>query len=124
MISTRLLVAPPPVRALAERSSSAAKEIDLLINEMTTEVDLSGVAVDAAGKTIVARLLRNHCKATSLIACTRSLHGSIQRKQVCLGGNAFDDRRDFTDTCRTLRECAHALGRILGRAVAVGSFPL
>jgi methyl-accepting chemotaxis protein len=41
------------VRALAERSSSAAKEIDLLINEMTTEVDLSGVAVDAAGKTIV-----------------------------------------------------------------------
>jgi methyl-accepting chemotaxis protein len=41
------------VRALAERSSRAAKEIDVLIKEMTTEVDLSGVAVQSAGNTIV-----------------------------------------------------------------------
>jgi methyl-accepting chemotaxis protein len=41
------------VRALAERSSRAAKEIGVLIKEMTGEVDLSGVAVEAAGKTIV-----------------------------------------------------------------------
>jgi len=41
------------VRALAERSSSAAKEIDVLIKEMTAEVDMSGVAVESAGTTIV-----------------------------------------------------------------------
>jgi methyl-accepting chemotaxis protein len=41
------------VRALAERSSRAAKEIDVLIKEMTAEVDLSGVAVQSAGRTIV-----------------------------------------------------------------------
>jgi methyl-accepting chemotaxis protein len=41
------------VRALAQRSSSAAKEIGVLIKEMTGEVDRSGVAVGAAGKTIV-----------------------------------------------------------------------
>ena len=44
------------VRALADRSSSAAKEIDLLIKEMTAEVDLSGVAVESAGATIVELL--------------------------------------------------------------------
>lgn len=41
------------VRALAERSSHAAKEIDVLIKEMTAEVDMSGVAVESAGSTIV-----------------------------------------------------------------------
>ncbi|SEJ32273.1 methyl-accepting chemotaxis protein [Paraburkholderia diazotrophica] len=41
------------VRALAERSSKAAKEIGALIKEMTAEVDQSGVAVEAAGATIV-----------------------------------------------------------------------
>ncbi|MFC5428787.1 methyl-accepting chemotaxis protein [Paraburkholderia denitrificans] len=41
------------VRALAERSSRAAKEIDVLIKEMTSEVDLSGIAVESAAKTIV-----------------------------------------------------------------------
>lgn len=41
------------VRALAERSSSAAKEIDALIKGITTEVDLSSVAVNRAGSTIV-----------------------------------------------------------------------
>jgi methyl-accepting chemotaxis protein I, serine sensor receptor len=44
------------VRALAERSSGAAKEIALLIKEMTAEVDLSGVAVESAGTTIVELL--------------------------------------------------------------------
>jgi methyl-accepting chemotaxis protein I, serine sensor receptor len=44
------------VRALAERSSGAAKEIALLIKEMTAEVDLSGVAVESAGATIVELL--------------------------------------------------------------------
>jgi len=41
------------VRALAERSSGAAKEIDTLIVEMTTEVDQSNRAVGAAAATIV-----------------------------------------------------------------------
>ncbi|NML34864.1 methyl-accepting chemotaxis protein [Paraburkholderia antibiotica] len=41
------------VRALAERSSIAAKEIDVLIKEMTAEVDQSGIAVRSAGETIV-----------------------------------------------------------------------
>jgi methyl-accepting chemotaxis protein I, serine sensor receptor len=41
------------VRALAERSSAAAKEIDVLIKEMTAEVDRSGIAVGSAGTTIV-----------------------------------------------------------------------
>jgi len=40
------------VRALAERSSQAAKEIGVLIREMTEEVDHSGVAVKSAGNTI------------------------------------------------------------------------
>ncbi|CAB3793925.1 hypothetical protein LMG28614_03794 [Paraburkholderia ultramafica] len=40
------------VRALAERSSRAAKEIDVLIKGMTAEVDLSSVAVKRAGATI------------------------------------------------------------------------
>jgi methyl-accepting chemotaxis protein len=44
------------VRALADRSSSAAKEIDLLIKEMTAEVEVSGVAVQSAGATIVELL--------------------------------------------------------------------
>lgn len=41
------------VRALAERSSGAAKEIDTLIKEMTAEVDQSNHAVEAAAATIV-----------------------------------------------------------------------
>ncbi|WP_341318777.1 methyl-accepting chemotaxis protein [Paraburkholderia sp. IMGN_8] len=41
------------VRALAERSSRAAKEIDALIKGMTSEVDLSSNAVNRAGSTIV-----------------------------------------------------------------------
>ncbi|ALL68577.1 Methyl-accepting chemotaxis protein I serine chemoreceptor protein [Paraburkholderia caribensis MBA4] len=41
------------VRALAERSSKAAKEIGALIKEMTGEMDASGIAVESAGKTIV-----------------------------------------------------------------------
>ncbi|MFX1684284.1 methyl-accepting chemotaxis protein [Paraburkholderia sp. A2RI-6] len=41
------------VRALAERSSGAAKEIDTLIKEMTAEVDQSNQAVEAAAATIV-----------------------------------------------------------------------
>lgn len=41
------------VRALAERSAKAAKEIDALLKEMTNEIDASGIAVDSAGKTIV-----------------------------------------------------------------------
>ncbi len=41
------------VRALAERSSRAAKEIDVLIKGMTSEVDLSGTAVGKAGTTIL-----------------------------------------------------------------------
>lgn len=41
------------VRALAERSSHAAKEIDVLIKEMTAEVHMSGAAVETAGTTIV-----------------------------------------------------------------------
>ncbi|SDD92893.1 methyl-accepting chemotaxis protein [Paraburkholderia lycopersici] len=41
------------VRALAERSSGAAKEIDTLIKEMTAEVDQSSHAVEAAATTIV-----------------------------------------------------------------------
>lgn len=41
------------VRALAERSSRAAREIDGLIKGMTSEVDLSGLAVNRAGTTIV-----------------------------------------------------------------------
>lgn len=41
------------VRALAERSSGAAKEIDKLIKEMTVEVDQSNHAVEAAAVTIV-----------------------------------------------------------------------
>jgi methyl-accepting chemotaxis protein len=41
------------VRALAERSAKAAKEIDALLNEMTGEMDASGVAVESAGNTIV-----------------------------------------------------------------------
>jgi methyl-accepting chemotaxis protein I, serine sensor receptor len=41
------------VRALAERSAKAAKEIGVLLKEMTAEVDLSGIAVESAGKTIV-----------------------------------------------------------------------
>ncbi|RFU44743.1 methyl-accepting chemotaxis protein [Paraburkholderia sp. DHOC27] len=41
------------VRALAERSSRAAREIDGLIKGMTAEVDLSGVAVNKAGVSIV-----------------------------------------------------------------------
>jgi methyl-accepting chemotaxis protein I, serine sensor receptor len=41
------------VRALAGRSSRAAREIDGLIKGMTSEVDLSGVAVNRAGSTIV-----------------------------------------------------------------------
>jgi methyl-accepting chemotaxis protein-1 (serine sensor receptor) len=40
------------VRALAERSSRAAKEIDALIKGMTSEVDLSSIAVNRAGSTI------------------------------------------------------------------------
>ncbi|PXW22286.1 methyl-accepting chemotaxis protein [Paraburkholderia caballeronis] len=41
------------VRALAERSARAAQEIGALIKEMTAEVDMSGAAVEVAGKTIV-----------------------------------------------------------------------
>lgn len=41
------------VRALAERSARAAKEIDALLKGMTSEVDLSSMAVDRAGSTIV-----------------------------------------------------------------------
>ncbi|MBC8752284.1 MULTISPECIES: methyl-accepting chemotaxis protein [Paraburkholderia] len=41
------------VRALAESSARAAKEIDALIKGMTSEVDLSSAAVKRAGATIV-----------------------------------------------------------------------
>jgi len=41
------------VRALAERSAQSAREIGVLIKEMTAEVDMSGAAVEAAGTTIV-----------------------------------------------------------------------
>ena len=46
-------VAAQEVRALAERSATAAKEIGALIKEMTGEMDASGIAVESAGKTIV-----------------------------------------------------------------------
>jgi methyl-accepting chemotaxis protein len=44
------------VRGLAERSSTAAKEIAALIRDVTTEVDSSGAAVKVAGETIVELL--------------------------------------------------------------------
>lgn len=44
------------VRALAERSSNAAKEIATLINGVTSEVDSSGATVQVAGRTIVELL--------------------------------------------------------------------
>nr|WP_144029423.1 MULTISPECIES: methyl-accepting chemotaxis protein [Burkholderiaceae] len=44
------------VRALAERSSNAAKEIATLINGVTSEVDSSGATVQVAGRIIVELL--------------------------------------------------------------------
>ncbi|TCF97612.1 methyl-accepting chemotaxis protein [Paraburkholderia strydomiana] len=44
------------VRGLAERSSTAAKEIAALIKDVTTEVGSSGTAVKVAGETIVELL--------------------------------------------------------------------
>ena len=44
------------VRALAERSSNAAREIATLINGVTSEVDSSGATVRVAGRTIVELL--------------------------------------------------------------------
>ncbi|AME23739.1 methyl-accepting chemotaxis protein [Burkholderia sp. PAMC 26561] len=44
------------VRALAGRSSNAAKEIATLINDVTSEVDSSGATVQLAGRTIVELL--------------------------------------------------------------------
>ena len=44
------------MRALAERSSKAAKEIATLIKDVTREVDSSGATVHVAGRTIVELL--------------------------------------------------------------------
>ncbi|VWC25473.1 hypothetical protein BUB20358_06066 [Burkholderia ubonensis] len=54
-----------------------------------------------------AHLARDHCEAAAFLAGPRGLDGGIQRKNVGLERDPFDDRDDVRDLCRTLVDLAH-----------------
>ncbi len=54
-----------------------------------------------------AHLGGHYCEAASLLARARRLHGGVQRQQICLEGDAVDQRGDVGDLAVALGDAIH-----------------
>ena len=80
--------------------------------------DFLGSARAALGQG--THLARHHGKASSLFAGARGLHRSVERQQVGLEGDAFNQPDDFIDLGRGLLHLAHGSTQLLHGPAAAG----
>ena len=80
--------------------------------------DFLGSARAALGQG--THLARHHGKASPLFAGARGLYRSVERQQIGLEGNAFNQPDDFIDLGRGLLHLAHGSTQLLHGPAAAG----